>query len=266
MRDVWDIPALRGNQPETLNYPTQKPEALLERIIQASSNEGDIVLDPFCGCGTAVAAAQKLGRQWIGIDITHLAVTLIKHRLWDAFGKDLPFEVIGEPVSVPDAQALAASDKYQFQWWALGLVGARPMEQKKGADKGIDGRLYFHDDPKGGQTRQVILSVKAGSANVTHLRDLRGVLDREKAEIGVLITMQEPTKPMRIEAASADFYDSPLVGTRHPRIQILTIEDLLNGKGIDYPHLRTDITFKQAPKAKKKGSTTISLPLQPDDE
>jgi len=260
--DMWvDIPPLSGQAAERMGYPTQKPQALLERIISASSNPGDVVLDPFCGCGTAVAAAQKLGRRWIGIDITHLSVTLMKHRLWDAFGKDLPFHVLGEPVSIPDAQTLAASDPYQFQWWALGLVGARPVEQRKGADKGIDGCLYFHDDPKGGDTRKIIFSVKAGHTSSPHIRDLGHVAAREKAEIGVLITMQEPTKPMRVEAAGAGFYDSPLVGTRHPRIQILTIEDLLNGKGVDYPQLRTNITFKQVPKVKEKATGSISLPF-----
>src|SRR6202521_6021306 len=144
-----------------------------------------MILDPFCGCGTAIASAQRNGRQWIGIDITHLAITLIKHRLCDSFGDTVDFETVGEPVSVPDAQDLANEDPYQFQWWALGLVGARPVEQKKGADKGIDGRLYFHDEHEGGGTKQVIISVKAGHTNVAHLRDLRGVLDREKAAIGV---------------------------------------------------------------------------------
>ena len=144
------IPA---NSAERLGYPTQKPLALLERIISASSNEGDLVLDPFCGCGTAVIAAEKLKRNWIGIDITHLAMTLIKNRLLDSFGEESMPRVIGEPVSIPDAEALAAQDPRQFQWWALGLVGARPVEHKKGADRGIDGRLYFHDEAKG-KTKQ----------------------------------------------------------------------------------------------------------------
>ena len=165
-----------------LRYPTQKPEELLEYIIQSTSKPGDTVLDPFCGCGTAIAVAQKLNRDWIGIDITHLAITLIKHR----FGDDVrnTYSVIGEPVSVPDAETLAADDPYQFQWWALGLVGARPVEQKKGADRGIDGRLYFHDEAKGGKTKQIIFSVKAGHTGASHVRNLRGVLDREKPEIG----------------------------------------------------------------------------------
>lgn len=250
--DVWDLPHINASANERLGYPTQKPEVLLERIIQASSNEGDTVLDPFCGCGTTIAAAQKLSRRWIGIDITHLAVTLIKNRLRDAFGEDVRniYRVIGEPVSTPDAEALAASDPYQFQWWALSLVDARPVEQKKGADKGIDGRLYFHDDAERGKTKQIIFSVKAGQANVAHVRDLRGVLERENAEIGVLISMREPTKSMRSEAATVGFYDSPW-GSRHPRLQILTIRELLEGKGIDYPPSRGNVTFKKAPKAKE---------------
>jgi len=183
--DIWDdINRINPVGSERLGYPTQKPEALLERIVRASSNEGDIILDPFCGCGTAIAAAQKLNRRWIGIDITHLAVTLIKHRLRDAFGEQVSYQVVGEPVSLPDAEELASTDPYQFQWWALGLVGARPVEQKKGADKGIDGRLYFHDEANG-KAKQIIFSVKAGHTNVSHVRDLRGVLDRESAEIGV---------------------------------------------------------------------------------
>ncbi len=246
--DVWEIPIINASAQERLGYPTQKPLALLERIIAASSKPGDLVLDPFCGCGTAVVAAQKLGRRWIGIDITHLAVTLMKHRIWDTFGKELLFDIIGEPVTLPDAQVLAKNDPYQFQWWALGLVGARPVEGKKGADKGIDGKLYFHDDGPNGKTKQVVISVKSGHTNVAHIRDLRGVLDREKAEIGVLITMEESTKPMRTEALNVGFYDSPW-GSKHPRLQILTIAELLAGKQIDYPASRGNMTFKKADKA-----------------
>lgn len=260
-QDIWtDIPPLMGTAAERLGYPTQKPEALLERIIAASSNEGGVVLDPFCGCGTATVAAQKLGRHWIGIDITHLAVTLIKSRLKDSFGlvADKDYKVVGEPVSVPDAQALAATDPWQFQWWALGLVGARPAEQKKGADKGIDGHLYFHDD--GTATKQIILSVKAGHTSSPHVRDLRGVVEREDAAIGVLICMQEPTSHMRTEAAAAGFYDSPWGS--HPRIQILTVSDLLDGKRIDYPAVEgTNRTFKRAPKAKAETVEHPELPL-----
>lgn len=250
LQDLWtDIPPINSQAKERLGYPTQKPETLLERIVKASSNEGDIVLDPFCGCGTAIAAAQKLQRSWIGIDITHLAIGLIKHRLRDTFGDDITqsYEVVGEPVSIPDAEVLGKDDPFQFQWWALGLVGARPVEQKKGADKGIDGRLYFHDDVAGAKTKQIIFSVKAGRTSVPHVRDLRGVIERENAEIGVLLSLQEPTKPMRTEAMGAGFYESPW-GTRHPRIQLLTVTDLLLGKGVNRPTQQGNVTFKKAPK------------------
>ena len=253
MGDVWEIPHINASARERLGYPTQKPEALLERIIKASSKEGDMVLDPFCGCGTTIAVAQKLNRRWIGVDITHLAVALMKHRLKDMFGEKVNYKVVGEPVSLPDAKTLAENDKYQFQWWALGLVGARPVEQKKGADKGIDGRLYFHDESEGGKTKQIIFSVKAGYTGSGDVRDLRGVIEREKAEIGVFICMQKPTKAMRTEAASAEFYKSPWREEPYPRLQILTIEELLKGKQIDCPPLgQVNVTFKKAPKAKGK--------------
>ena len=253
LADVWtDIPPLNSRAAERLGYPTQKPEALLERIIRASSNEGAVVLDPFCGCGTAVAVAQRLKRGWIGIDVTHLAIGLIKQRLKDASGIEpgKGYHVVGEPTDEAGAASLAGEDPYQFQWWALGLVGARPAEGKKGADKGIDGRLYFHDDRSGGKTKQIVLSVKAGHVTASQLRDLRGVIEREGAAIGVLISMEEPTRPMRTEAASASFYESPW-GTKHPRIQLLTIADLLGGKGIDYPPSRqVNVTFRKAPESK----------------
>ena len=277
---ITDINPIGAQAAERLGYPTQKPQALLDRIISASSNPGDVVLDPFCGCGTTIAAAQALGRAWIGIDITHLAITLIKQRLKDSFGieqdvRTTPsgkgetakvgeaaaeygaaakrqFHVVGEPTSEPDAAALAASDPYQFQWWALGLVGARPVEQKKGADKGIDGRIIFQGD-KQGIFESVILSVKAGHTNVAHIRDLKGVLEREKAAIGVLISMQEATSPMKTEAVTAGFYESALWGRKYPRIQLFTVAELLAGKTIEMPPIRqVQATFKKAPKATEK--------------
>jgi len=260
--DIWDdIEHLHGSHQESLGYPTQKPEALLERIIMSSSNEGDVVLDPFCGCGTAIAVAQRLNRRWIGIDITHLAVALMKHRLYDMFGNKVKYNVVGEPVSLPDAKALAKYDRYQFQWWALGLVGARPIEEKKGADKGIDGRLYFHDeaDKKKRKTKQIILSVKSGKVGVKDIRDLRGVVEREEAQIGVLICMEKPTRNMRKESASAGIYKSPWGS--HSRLQILTIEELLNGYKIDYPPAsQVNTTFKKAPKAKNPGHKQLKFP------
>jgi len=260
VQNLWDdIEMISSQSSERLGYPTQKPEALLERIIKASSNEGDVVLDPFCGCGTAVAAAQKLNRQWIGIDITHLSITLMKERLKDTFGDAAKFKVIGEPTSVPDAAALAMTDPYQFQWWSLGLVGARPVEQKKGADKGIDGKIVFQEDGAG-KFNSVILSVKAGHVTVSQVRDLCGVLDREKAAIGVLISMEAPTKPMQTEAVTAGFYESTLWQKKYPKIQLLTIADLLGGKQIDMPPLRVvGATFKKAPKANQQAGEQDEL-------
>jgi len=252
LQDWWgDIGPIGAQAAERLGYPTQKPVALLERIIQSSCPDGGVVLDPFCGCGTTIAAAQQLSRTWIGIDITHLAITLIKSRLKDSFGAAATFEVLGEPVSVQDAERLAESDPYQFQWWTLGLVGARPVEQKKGADKGIDGRIIFQGETQG-VFESVIISVKAGHTNVAHVRDLKGVLDREKAVIGVLISMEEPSKPMQTEAVTAGFYESTTWGKKYPKIQLLTIADLLSGKQIEMPPIRqVNVTFKKAPKVEK---------------
>ena len=166
-------------------------------IIAASSNPGDLVLDPFCGCGTTIDAAEKLGRKWIGIDITQLATSLIKNRLRDTYGDKIEIITVGEPTTPNEAYVLAEQDKYQFQWWALGLVGARPVEQKKGADHGIDGKILFRDDPKAGKPEQIIIQVKGGKTGVKDVRDLRGVLDREKAAMGVLISLQPPTARWR---------------------------------------------------------------------
>ncbi len=279
LQDLWtDLRPIQSQAIERLGYPTQKPEALLERIIKASSNEGDVVLDPFCGCGTAVAVAQKLNRQWIGIDITHLAITLIKQRLFDAFaisptftggtkgGREGGYQVLGEPVDLSGATQLAEDDKYQFQWWSLGLVHARPVEQKKGADQGIDGRRYFLDH-KNRTHEQIIFSVKGGHTNAAHIRDLIGVITSEssKAAIGVLITLEKPTKPMFQAAAEAGFYKSDYQDTKHPRIQIVTIEELLEGKQLDLPALAMmpsqDATFKKAPKAKGKKAGNEEMEL-----
>ncbi len=248
LQDIWTDIQLWPTDRERLGYPTQKPLALLERIISVSSNPGDVVLDPFCGCGTAIDAAQRLGRQWLGIDITHLAINLIKHRLRDAYGDTVTFAVVGEPTDVASATDLAKSDPYQFQWWALGLVGARPVEQKKGADRGIDGRLYFHEQT-GGKTKQVVFSVKAGGTGVSHVRDLRGVVERENAALGILITMQDPTRPMRQEAAEAGSYVDAW-GQRYPRLQLFTVDELLAGKKIEMPMFARNTTVARAQDAR----------------
>jgi site-specific DNA-methyltransferase (adenine-specific) len=319
--DVWeDIPPLNSQAKERLGYPTQKPVALLERIIQASSNPGDVVLDPFCGCGTTIDAAEKNSREWIGIDVTQLAISLIKNRLQDTYGPRLKFisggtsytsptsesvgraalprrqagadgraalprrqadpqvsptesiemgsrtstvRIIGEPTTPNEAATLAEDDKYQFQWWALGLVGARPVEQKKGADHGIDGKILFRDDPKAAKPEQIIIQVKGGKTGVKDVRDLRGVLDREKAAIGILISLQPATGPMETEAASAGFYEHKTNRQKYPRLQLRTVKELMEGKGIERPSTvaATDETFKKAPESKKKQHEQKALEL-----
>ena len=238
MQDVWaDIEALRSWHKERLGYPTQKPQALLERIIEASSNEGDVVLDPFCGCGTAVAAAEKLKRRWMGIDVTHLAVALMKNRLKTAFdivpGRD--YEVVGEPADVGSARALAEQDRYQFQFWAMSLLEASPREQsRRGADRGIDGIVYFIDGPRR-SPRKAIVQVKSGRVSSPLIRDLKGTVQREKAALGLFITLEEPTSAMRTEAVSAGFYHSDVWQRDYPKIQLRTIAELLEGKTFELP-------------------------------
>jgi site-specific DNA-methyltransferase (adenine-specific) len=224
---ITDISPLSSRSKEKLGYPTQKPLALLEIIIQASSNTGGVILDPFCGCGTAIEAAERLNRQWIGIDVTHLAIALVEKRMKDAF-RNIEMDVHGTPKDFDAAKDLAERNKYQFQWWACSLVNARPYGDKvKGADKGIDGVIFFIDDlsqiPK-----KIIVAVKGGqSVTVSMIRDLVGVIEREKAAMGYFITLAEPTKPMLTEAAGAGTYISD--GKSCPKVQILTIEKLLNG-------------------------------------
>jgi NACHT-associated inactive Restriction Endonuclease 1/DNA methylase len=277
--------------------------------------------DPFCGCGRTIDTAEKLGRQWIGIDITQLAITLIKKRLQDTYGSRIQFvsggahaprvsfsapppkisgaegetnaqespsaplpttrassaarearalpehvslvHVIGEPTTPADAAKLADEDKYQFQWWALGLVGARPEEQKKGADRGIDGKILFRNHPKAAKPEQIIIQVKGGKTGVKDVRDLRGVLDREKAAIGILISLQPPTSPMETEAASAGFYEHKTNKQKFPRLQLRTVKELMDGKGIERPTAAAALeeTFKKAPESKKKHNEHKSLEL-----
>ncbi len=252
--DFWeDISPLNSQAQERLGYPTQKPIALMERILSASSNEGDVVLDPFCGCGTTVHAAQKLNRQWIGIDVTHLAISLIEKRLKDAF-PGVQYEVHGVPKDAAGAADLAKRDKYQFQWWAVSLVDAVPFAgKKKGADGGIDGLIYFKPDGK--KTERAIVSVKGGdNVSVAMVRDLKGVLDREKAPIGVFLTLIEPTKPMIAEAASAGLYDTGF--GKFPRLQIITVQELFDGKRPQIPFGHTE-GFKKA--AKEQGAKQEKL-------
>jgi site-specific DNA-methyltransferase (adenine-specific) len=249
---------------ERLGYPTQKPLALLERIIQASSNPGDVVLDPFCGCGTAVAAAEKLGRRWIGIDITHLSIALQKYRLHDMFPA-AKFEIIGEPQDEASARQLAHDDRYQFQWWALSLIRARPYggeagskTGKKGSDRGVDGIILFTDDASG-KPKRVLVQVKSGHVNSGMIRDLRGTLESQKAEMGVFITLEPATSEMEKEAVTAGYYHSDFWGRDYPRIQILSIAQLFDGAEVKMPPASG--TFKEAPKEKKSDENQPGLGL-----
>ncbi|MDP3676585.1 MAG: DNA methyltransferase [Novosphingobium sp.] len=235
MGSIWsDISPLNSQAQERLGYPTQKPLALLDRIIAASSNEGDVVLDPFCGCGTAIHAAEKLHRRWIGIDVTHLAITLIEKRMKDAF-PGIAMRVEGTPKDLTAAIDLAARDKYQFQWWACSLVDAHPYGgKKKGADGGVDGIIYFK--PDGRRTEKALVSVKGGdNVDVKMIRDLHSAMEREKAPIGIFICKGLPTKPMRTEAAAVGVLNSEVTGKTHPRLQILTLAELFQGKKPDIP-------------------------------
>lgn len=235
LQTLWDdIQPVVSWSSEGLGYPTQKPLALLERIIQASTNPGDVVLDPFCGCGTAVAAAEKLGRRWIGIDVTHLAISVMKSRMVEMF-PGATFQIIGEPQDLGAARALASQDRYQFQWWALSLVKARPLggeagskQGKKGADRGIDGIIPFLDDATG-KPKRAVVQVKSGHVRAGDIRDLVGTIDREQAQLGAFLTLEPPTRDMLAEAASAGFYRSPGWKRDYPRLQVLTIEELLRG-------------------------------------
>ncbi len=235
---IWsDIPPISSHAKERLGYPTQKPQAILERIISASSNEGDVVLDPFCGCGTAVAAAEKLKRRWLGIDVTHLAVALMKSRLKTAFdlepGRD--YDVVGEPQDEGSARALWEQDHYQFQFWAVSLLEAQPQsEQKKGADRGIDGVIYFVDGPRR-TPQKIVIQVKGGHVSAPQVRDLKGVVEREKAALGLFISLEAPTGPMRSEAASGGFFHSDLWQREFPKIQLRTVSEMMVGQGFDLP-------------------------------
>jgi adenine specific DNA methylase Mod len=227
---------------------------LLDRIIHASSNPGDLVLDPFCGCGTTIHAAQKLGRAWIGIDITHLAISLIERRLKDAF-PGISFEVHGTPKDLESALDLASRDKYQFQWWAVSLVDARPYGgKKKGADGGIDGILFFRSDRD--KTEKALISVKGGeNVGVEMVRSLISVVDREKAAVGVLITLALPTRVMEREASAAGLYETPF--EKVPKIQIITLAELFQGIRPRIPRIDFGATFRTA--AREKPATQARL-------
>ncbi|MGA7524256.1 MAG: DNA methyltransferase [Acidobacteriaceae bacterium] len=259
VQNLWtDLAPLNNRSKEVLGYPTQKPEALLDRILKASSNAGDVVLDPFCGCGTAVEVAQQLNRRWIGVDVTHLSLAIIKQRLERGFGHEIfkTISVIGEPVTEEEALALAARDKFGFQCWAVGRIGAPPIEHKKGADRGIDGRIYFHDDF--GTPKHIIISVKAGDhIGPAFVRELRGVVDREKAEMGILVCVKEPTSEMKKEAAQLGFYKS--IGGNFPRLQIITLKDIFANKPLNVPVKRINPYERKGPQSVRPVAEQLRL-------
>jgi site-specific DNA-methyltransferase (adenine-specific) len=273
---VWtDIPPINSQAKERLGYPTQKPEDLLERIISASSKEGDLVLAPFCGCGTSIAVAERLQRRWIGVDITYLAITLVRSRLESAFADEtagsvdketgrattiihtLDYEVIGDPKDLSGAKALSEQDRHQFELWIVGKLGGRPSkETKKGADSGIDGRIKFFDDVSG-KPKTILIQVKSGHVGVSQIRDLVGVLKREKAAIGVFVTLAPPTRPMILGALAEGYYAPleiggyPAESRKVPRVQIITVRDILDGASIRFPAAALD-TFKKAERKYKE--------------
>ena len=264
LQDIWmDIRPLHNLSSERTHYPTQKPLALLNRIIEASSNAGDVVLDPFCGCGTAIEAAETLKRSWIGIDITYLAIPIIRRRLAPII-PPAQFRITGDPVDLKSALALADSDPYQFQWWSLDRIGAFPVnslvpmgrEGRKGGDKGIDGILRFKERPEETESKRIIVSVKAGrSLNPGMVRDLRGTIEREGAPIGVLLTMHEPSAQMRTEAANAGKYRVDWTKREYDRIQILTAENIFQKKGVEFPGY--DVTEEEF----KSGQLSLFNPM-----
>lgn len=245
VHDVWtDIPPINSRAKERLGYPTQKPEALLDRMILGSTNEGDVVLDPFCGCGTTIASAERLGRSWIGIDITYLAIALIEQRLGDQY-PGITFQEEGSPRDVSGAKALFDSSHKNFEMWAVDKVGGRP-NPKGGGDEGIDGEIRFYAEK--GQAGWITISVKGGDkVNPSMVRDLIGTVDKEKTQMGILVTRTAPTKQMIETATKAGSYVLPLNGRKFPKIQIITVEELLAGKRPEMPPEHG--TFTEAPKA-----------------
>jgi site-specific DNA-methyltransferase (adenine-specific) len=228
---------------ERLGYPTQKPLSLIERIIQASSNECDVVMDPFCGCGTAIVAAEKLRRKWIGIDITVLAVNLIEKRLKEHF-PDAKFKLVGVPCDVVSAEKLASTrdGKFLFEQWFITSLRGQPYKSTGGGDTGIDGFMYFKD--LDGKSQTVIVSVKGGSYTVGMIRDLKAVVDREEASMGLLLALRKPTKGMLAEAASAGRFQMLGLDRTYPKVQIFTVEDYFKGIRPDKPD--TSATLKKA--------------------
>ncbi len=256
--DVWDdIEPLHGSGSENFGYPSQKPEALLERIIRMSTREGDLVLDPFLGSGTTAAVANRLNRRWMGVDIDQMAISLCKYRLCGKDGDQRQYKVFGEPASFEEAKTLSAEDPVQFAWWALGLVGAQPLYLIDEIEKTACGRIFFHDDPRG-EKKQFLFFVKASRPTLEDIRILLASADREKAVMGALITLQAPGEPILTEAAGAGFYNS--AWGKYPRLQIITVADLLKGEHINYPHPQyVDTSHQKFSRVKVKDKEQLNL-------
>lgn len=259
VQSVWtDIKSLSGGHKERLGYPTQKPVALLERIIEASSNPGDLVLDPFCGCGTTVDAAEKLGRKWIGIDITFIAIDLIQTRLKDTHGADLkPYEMRGIPRDVSGAAALFDRSPFEFERWAVSLVDGTPNEKQVG-DSGIDGIVRFQLEKE--KTGRAVVSVKGGQQiGPAMVRDLAGTVSSSSAQLGVLILQKDATPGMKKAAGEAGYYTHPVTQQTFPVVQIVTVKELLDGKKPDIPMVLTP--YMKAPKLLREGGNQVSFGL-----
>ncbi|MEP0827420.1 MAG: restriction endonuclease [bacterium] len=252
---IWDdIYPVSTHSRERLGYPTQKPEALLERIINASSKEGDLILDPFCGCGTSLVAAEKLDRKWIGIDITYLAIFLINRRLREKFPR-ARFEIEGEPKSTYDAEMLFLKSPHQFESWAVSLLGGQPYKSSGGGDTGIDGRLYFQDYEK--NFHQIVIEVKGGSYQPKDVRALKTVMDREDAPLGILLALKPPTKGMIAEASSYGRWVMPGSNRAFPVLQIKTIDDIFEGRKPELPD--TSGTLKKSSQELKNSEKSEDL-------
>lgn len=264
--DLWtDIDRINPVGSERIGYPTQKPLALLERIIQASSNEGGMVLDPFCGCGTTITAAEELGRSWIGIDITYLAIDIMKRRLEHAYGEDAKhlYWEDGIPRDLPSAKALFKRNALDFERWAVSLVNGTPNEKQVG-DRGMDGVIRFFTDTRGGIGRALV-SVKGGkSVGPAEVRDLLGTVETQRAEMGVLVTMEQPTRGMKDAADHAGAYRWPLNDDLFPKIQLVTIRELLDGKRPQTPTTLTPyIPADRLPRPSAQTAMDIPTPVAP---
>jgi site-specific DNA-methyltransferase (adenine-specific) len=244
LSDVWDVGIVAPSGHERLGYPTQKPEALLSRIVLASSREGDLVLDPFCGSGTSIVVAERLGRRWIGIDAAYLAIWLVKQRLHSTFGGRARIEVVGEPRSLEEALALLRRDPEQFRSWALGLAGALGEGGRRGAVK--RGVLVFSEhadageEPASGRILVWVNTILNSEPNAIggEVRELRASMDKEGAAMGALVTLDTPSTEARREAEAAGKFMFGRAGTAHPKVQIVTVAELLAGRRVDVPGAR----------------------------